>query len=79
MDGGLTVTDKALAVCKLCHFTGFDLQRASGKFRFKYSEIFKHKGYFPSPREPGFSDSADRLTIKPTHTCFTTCMRPFHC
>ena len=52
MNGGFAVANKALAVSKLCHLTGFYLQRAAGKFSFKHSEIFKH-GFFLSPEKTG--------------------------
>ena len=51
MDGGFAIANKALDVCKLCHLTGFNLQRAAGKFSFKYSEILKHLLFL----SPGFS------------------------
>ena len=40
MDGGLTVTDKALAVCKLCHFAAYFLRKA-GNFLCKLYGIHR--------------------------------------
>ena len=57
MNGGFAVANEALAVCKLCHLAGLDLQRTSGKFSFKHSEIFKHC-VFLSPGKTGQSQAS---------------------
>ena len=75
MDGGFAVADKALAVCKLCHLAGFNLQRASGEFRFEHSEFFKHsyKSFPPGSRECTVYEPFNNKTGAQAR------VRPFHC